>query len=347
MARILYALSGEGHGHVSRVMAMSELLRAQGHELHFCCGGVSEQVLQAKNEPLYAVPALLHVVYRNKLRPYSTFLRNLPHFVQQPFVVDQLVEKLADWKPDLVLNDFEAFSWRAAEKADIPVVAFSPQQILSHLPRNWQHEPFSSYAKISANYIQPRNAILEIIPTYFKTEISIPEKTVFVPPIIRPEIQLLDPTNDGHILVYLNQQAGTKTWIQHLLQLKSYQFIVYGFGQEEKKEANIHFKPHSLQTFLTDLASCRAVICTAGFTLISEALFLQKPILAIPNKGQYEQWLNAYFLEKQQLGRVSFKAIPTKSEISQFLQEAQIHSTQPFPIGNTEALSWIKKYVPS
>ena len=40
----------------------------------------------------------------------------------------------------------------------------------------------------------------------------------------------------------------------------------------------------------------QAVIATAGFTLISEALYLGKPYLAMPMSGQFEQELNAFQL---------------------------------------------------
>jgi uncharacterized protein (TIGR00661 family) len=39
-------------------------------------------------------------------------------------------------------------------------------------------------------------------------------------------------------------------------------------------------------------------MATAGFTLISEALHLKKPYLALPMIGQFEQAINAVFLEE-------------------------------------------------
>jgi hypothetical protein len=37
--------------------------------------------------------------------------------------------------------------------------------------------------------------------------------------------------------------------------------------------------------------------------LISEAVFLQKPICSFPLGGQFEQWLNGYMVEKMNYGR--------------------------------------------
>ena len=52
--------------------------------------------------------------------------------------------------------------------------------------------------------------------------------------------------------------------------------------------------------FLKDLLSSKAVIGGAGFTLMTEAISSQKPMLAMPFEGQFEQILNANYL--QQLG---------------------------------------------
>ena len=56
MARIIYALSGQGRGHTSRVMAISDALRRRSHEVMFCCGGTAQEILKAQGEPVLPVP---------------------------------------------------------------------------------------------------------------------------------------------------------------------------------------------------------------------------------------------------------------------------------------------------
>ena len=46
------------------------------------------------------------------------------------------------------------------------------------------------------------------------------------------------------------------------------------------------------------LKQTKAIITNGGFTVISEALYLKKPIFSIPIKNQFEQALNAKFVEK-------------------------------------------------
>jgi uncharacterized protein (TIGR00661 family) len=64
----------------------------------------------------------------------------------------------------------------------------------------------------------------------------------------------------------------------------------------------VEAKPLSPE-FVHDLARCACVVSTAGHQLISEACFLGKPMLAIPEPGQYEQYINAFYLEKVGGGR--------------------------------------------
>ena len=52
---------------------------------------------------------------------------------------------------------------------------------------------------------------------------------------------------------------------------------------------------HSLddKKFLAMMASCRGLVCTAGFESVCEALYLGKPALMIPVGGHFEQYCNA------------------------------------------------------
>jgi uncharacterized protein (TIGR00661 family) len=77
---------------------------------------------------------------------------------------------------------------------------------------------------------------------------------------------------------------------------KRERFIIYGYDKT-LEEGNIIYKPFSKDGFLCDLSSCRAVAATAGSTLLTESLYLKKPFLALPMRGQFEQELNGLLLE--------------------------------------------------
>jgi uncharacterized protein (TIGR00661 family) len=73
----------------------------------------------------------------------------------------------------------------------------------------------------------------------------------------------------------------------------------------EEVEGNLRYQPFSEDKFIDDLASSRAVIAGGGFTLMGEAVYLQKPMLAVPLARQFEQVLNARYLEHEGYGRAA------------------------------------------
>ena len=69
--------------------------------------------------------------------------------------------------------------------------------------------------------------------------------------------------------------------------------------------------------FLNDLASCKAVMATAGFTLMTESFYLRKPYLALPMRGQFEQEINGFLLARLKYGANLRR--PTSEAIGHFL----------------------------
>ena len=90
-----------------------------------------------------------------------------------------------------------------------------------------------------------------------------------------------------------------------ILKTISKKFIVYTKIKSIQTVENITLKPFSNMTFKQDLMRCNSLITNAGFQLISEALFLGKPILCKPQKGQPEQEHNAKILDELQYATVA------------------------------------------
>ena len=75
--------------------------------------------------------------------------------------------------------------------------------------------------------------------------------------------------------------------------------------EEEQVEGSLRYRPFSEDGFIADLASCRAVVAGGGFTLMGEAVYLRKPMLSVPLLGQFEQVLNARYLQAEKFGRAA------------------------------------------
>jgi uncharacterized protein (TIGR00661 family) len=147
---------------------------------------------------------------------------------------------------------------------------------------------------------------------------------VLAPPIIRPAIAQLQPSDAGHIIVYTTTGTHEQQWRDVLGGFAPQKFYVYGFNKNVAA-GNCVFKEASTEGFATDLAAARGVIASAGYSLISECMYLRKKMLLLPLAGQYEQVLNARYVEKLGLG-VWAKQVD-RAVVSRFLDRL----TEPMP----------------
>ncbi len=80
--------------------------------------------------------------------------------------------------------------------------------------------------------------------------------------------------------------------------MDGYHFEIFSKDiSQSQKEYNLNWKPISNAAFANILLHCKGLITGAGFENPAEALFLDKPMMVIPIKGQYEQYCNAAALE--------------------------------------------------
>ena len=159
-----------------------------------------------------------------------------------------------------------------------------------------------------------------LITSYYFPPVKNPDKVKMFPPILRENVLDIKPAEGKHILVY--QTTDSNLELLKLLKEFDEEFIVYGFHKNEIDD-NLIFKDFNEDEFFEDLASARAVITNGGFTLISEALYLEKPILSIPVKKQFEQILNAIYLKRLEYGE--FHEDPDKDDIQKFLENLDVY----------------------
>ena len=74
--------------------------------------------------------------------------------------------------------------------------------------------------------------------------------------------------------------------------------IYVQFTANEYRKENILFRPIDGENFKISLATCTGVLTSSGFETPAEALFLQKKLLVVPMKNQYEQQCNALSLKQ-------------------------------------------------
>lgn len=321
MVNILYGVSGEGFGHSSRSKEILTHL-AKHHNVHVITYGKAHPYLKTYF-PTTEIYGLHFAFHENKIDYLNTVKKNIERLFTSSAKFKQLRALLKTFKPDLIITDFEPTSYHLSQWLHVPLLSIDNQHRITNLALDIPRQYRKDYAlcKFIIRLLIPK-ADMYFVTSFFHEKI-IQKNTFLFPPILRKEVQRLRPTTNDHILVY--QTSTSNQRLLKILQTIPERFVVYGFDRD-KRQGNIHFKKTSSDGFLKDLASCKAVITNGGFTLMTEALHLRKPILSEPVQGQFEQILNAYYLQK--LGYGMYKDVLQKKDVLLFLNKLDQYRRQ-------------------
>jgi len=280
--KILYAIQGTGNGHLSRAIELIPYFKEQG-EVDVLISGISSDLpLPFKINYTYKG---MSFVFGNKggIDLLNTYMKNHIH----RFIAE--VRSLPISQYDLVINDFEPISAWAAYFKGKPCVALS-NQAATEFPNLKPSVNDDFLGKFILKHYAPSTSQYGFHYRSYAPHIFTP--------VIRQEIRDLVTSDLGHITVYLPAYAEEKI-IKKLNRLTDVQFEVFSKHCKKKyQEKNIQVFPIHKEQFIRSMASCNGLITAAGFGATSEALYLGKKLLVIPQKQQYEQYCNAEALKK-------------------------------------------------
>ncbi len=272
-------------------------------------------------EVAYAVPGLRQVVRGNRARLWPTARVNLDLTWRSPEIIADAAAWLAEAGADVVVADHEPFVARAAVRAGVPVVALSHQLILTETRPRVPLRYAASWlgTSLGVGVLAPRRPAAAVVPSFFFPPRRAGSQAVLVPPILRDDVLAARATDGGRVLVYVNEGDGMAPLLDALAGVPA---DVYGLGRAGPAPAGVRLKAPSRAGFLEDLAAARAVVATAGFTLLSEALYLGKPVLALPNRGFFEQTVNALALRESGRGEAVLGRRVGRAHVAGFLARA-------------------------
>ena len=321
--RILYGIAGDGLGHAVRSAVVIEELLRRGHDVRIATSGDSTGYLDEKFSGVTEIWGLSVVTRDNRINRPLTLASNIRTGLAPSGLARNIFKWLQTAKnfdPDLVVSDLELWSATFGAILDTPVIgldnvhlltrASHPPQITDGLERQFAIENMIIRARVpgAAHYL---------IPTFAGSRPTEP-KTTLIPPVLRDTILEATPSDGDHVLVY-QTSYGTYDLVSVLRQLDA-PVKLYGTkgGIDEHSQIdNVQLCPFDEQKFVDDLASCRAVVGTSGFTLITEALHMRKPYFGIPVQGQVEQVFNSRYVDW--LGYGAYSTEPDLGAIRHFL----------------------------
>jgi uncharacterized protein (TIGR00661 family) len=254
--------------------------------------------------PVTRIAGLRLTYEENAVRYGKTVVANLRELPEAQRSVARLHTLVTAFRPDVVLSDFEPITALTAHLHRIPLISIDNQHQLTHtrIPFPLSERQTAIATQAVTRFMVPR-ARHYLVSAFDPQARATKPRTTIIPPILRDDVLRLrvrTHRSNAPILVYSTSNDGRI--LATLTEFPREHFLVYGLRRRRGSRKNYTIKAPSREEFLSDLVRAKAVIANAGFTLITEALYLGIPYLAIPIRAQYEQIINAAALSRLQFG---------------------------------------------
>ncbi|MGH2822102.1 MAG: glycosyltransferase family protein, partial [Thermoleophilaceae bacterium] len=343
--RILYGVNGEGMGHATRSEVVIGSLLAR-HDVRVVTSGAALRHLSGRLPRVKEVFGPTFAMGDGQIQRWHTVLQNVRLARRElPDSVRLWVHSVDEWKPDVVISDFEPLSGVFARWTRTPLVAVDNINMIDRCRHDREivgHEREDFLVARAVTRSMVPGALQYVVLTFFRPPIA-RQGTTLVPPIVRPEIASAESVEGDHLVVY---SSGEKR-VLDALRSTGMRCLVYGMrgGPDEAVvDGNLEFRPPSNEGFVEALRTARGVVAGGGFSLMSEAVYLGKPLLAVPLRGQFEQLMNARYLERLGYGLCAPRV--TKTVLAEFLERLPEfeHALAGYEqVGNSVALRTIEE----
>jgi uncharacterized protein (TIGR00661 family) len=346
--RIAYGVHGYGHGHATRASAvLPELLRR--HDVRIFAGGDAFETLSDTFD-VRQIPTLGFAYKNGRRSNWLTLKRNLP-LMNDILAVGEtsrsVLEELRRFAPHVVVCDCEPWTFRAAGLLSIPRIAFDHFGIMVRckVPLPWL-DWLKSLLDRSVYALMLGCAERALVSSFYDAPARAPGVRL-IGPLLRGQAHSMTPSGGSHLLAYFNQGAIQLTdSILRALTGAGPEVRLYG-ARRQGRFGNVVFRPRADRPFLEDLASCRAVISTAGNQLVGEAMQFGKPLLVMP-ESSVEQRMNAAAIARLSLGESIDLGELTSDVIRGFLERTPSYAANALRQardGGQEAIETLERWI--
>ncbi|MEA1786529.1 glycosyltransferase family protein [Arenibacter sp. GZD96] len=310
--KILYAIQGTGNGHLSRARDIIPLLQKKNISLDLLVSGTQADV-QLPYPIKYQLKGLSFMFgKKGGVNMWRTYVK------ANTLQLQKEIKSLPIHDYDLILNDFEPVSAWACKLQHKPCVGLSHQAaVLSpYAPKPKESDLLGQF--ILKNYAPTTRQYGFHFKQYH---------THIFTPVVRQDIRNSVCTTGDYYTVYLPSYSDEKI-LQMLSKVKNVRWEV--FSKHNKKsffEKNISIQPITNEAFVNSMAGSSGILCGAGFETPAEALFMNKKVMVIPMKGQYEQQCNTAAL--REMGVPVMKSLK-KKHLNDLIQ--WVESTTVIPV---------------
>ncbi|GAB4038441.1 glycosyltransferase family protein [Spirosoma gilvum] len=315
--RVLFVVQGEGRGHLTQAISLAQLLQQAGHQLVGAWVNVADGrpvpafFREQFKGPITAVagPLLVYNPQTNALDLKNTLrgiLGNLGCYQRSLIYLRDAIE---EQQPDVVVNFFELLGGLTfgIYRPNVPMVCVGHQCMAFHpvfpfpLGQWLDRLLFKALIRLNAWGATERWGL-----SFDELPDKPGQRLRVMPPLLRQELtvrhRVSKADSEPFVLAYTTQ-PGLQTEVLKANQQRPDIPIRYFHPQTkvvEKRSDTLEFRPIDGRQYLDAMQHCRAVMTTAGFESVCEALYLGKPVLMMPQPAHYEQACNA--LDGQRVG---------------------------------------------
>jgi len=329
--RVLVGVCGVGNGHASQSQALVTKLLARGHRVVLITFGDGLRALRD------AFPVEVPIVVPTHFP--GIWVEMGPHGIDLAAsaangraldargdawsfdLCEQVIEHLGG-EPDIVLTDYEPASAQVAYMIGAPLVTteLHGKFLMYQTPDVGRFSRWTEAAKL--RYFFPaadRRISTSFFPMDWASDDRYPGEVL--EPILRSDVTSLSPESDPDtVVVYMSPYGPMRQTPEEILEIlgrfPALRFEVFHKEPVQRIPTNVSVSPFDRERFVKVLATSSGVVSTAGHSLISECLYLHKPVLGIPFDN-YEQRFNAAMLEHCGIGMHT--DLLASAQVEQFL----------------------------
>lgn len=336
MSKFLFVVQGEGRGHLTQAISLSEILTDAGHEVVAVLVGKGNNLAlptffqERIQAPIhtFASPSLVYGQGK-ALRVWDTIKTHLLKAKDYFKSISYLAQQVDHYQPDIVINFYEMVCglYFTLHKPAIPCVCIAHQYLLLH--KDFESIPHKLLDRCLLNINTRLTALgsTQKLALSFDNMPNDPTRAIrVVPPLLRSEVKQLKPSQKPYILAYITHHKlgeDIAHWHENHREVEIHCFWNNpDFSDEWQIRENLTFHQVNAEKFLTMMQDCSGLVCTAGFESVCEAMYLGKPIMMVPVPNHIEQEINAWDAQRAGAGIAN-----TSFDFSKFLDYLPRHQS--------------------
>lgn len=321
--KIVWGVCGIGHGHTFRQMPLIDHFSGNA-EIVILCYGESlnlyrERYKNHKNIHMVEVAVPFYVGRDNGLDFDATAIHPANQNIDfHKINVNALRQTRAILgQADLVISDYEPISAQYAYSQNVPLVTLDQQS--KYLMGDFEQPLNEHYYQDEIERLRlffPK-AKQRLACSFFNVspKQTLEEEVTICSPIFNDSVLQAAHIRKNHdfkdaqksLIFYISAQQPFGQSLSSITDICRqfpniyFHFFGKGYSQATDDDQHIKFYQHGDSRFHDILARCDGVISTAGHTLLSEAMYLGIPVLALP-LPLYEQQMNAHIINHNKFG---------------------------------------------